>query len=86
MVNVKDEISVGEVQKKMKTKKRVSKNLKAIMEELGYTKKELAYRSGVSYPFLRGIVNGSANVSVDILDKICEELDVDITKLVEEPL
>lgn len=57
---------------------RIGKMIAEIRNKKGFSVRELGERSGVSYVNIGKIERGAYNVSVDILRKICDALDVEI--------
>jgi transcriptional regulator with XRE-family HTH domain len=54
------------------------------MIERGYNKAELSRQSGVSYPFICDLVNGTGNPSIKILEQLARALRIDLPRLLEQ--
>lgn len=57
---------------------RIGERISSARVEKGYTLRQLAEVSGVSSQNLTKIEHGKYNVSIDILGKICNALDISI--------
>lgn len=56
----------------------ISKRLKSLREQCGYTQNGLAERAGVSQTHLRRIELGEADVTVGHLQLLCDAMDISL--------
>lgn len=61
----------------------IGRQVAVIRNKRGISTRQLAEMCGVTYVNINKIENGKYNVSIDILHKVCEALDVDI-KLIDK--
>ena len=64
----------------------IGQRIKARREELGFSMRELARRTGLSASFISQVENQHTNVSLDSLRLIAEQLDISIHHFFSEPL
>lgn len=65
----------------MDAKARVARNLQILRRESGLTQEELAHRSKIHQTYLSGLEGGKRNPSVEVLERLCLALKVDISDL-----
>ena len=65
----------------MDARERVSRNLQRLRRESGLSQEELAHAADVHQTYLSGVENGKRNPSIDVLERICIALKVDIIEL-----
>lgn len=58
-------------------------NVLRLLEELGMTKNDLSFKSGISISFLSDLTNGKANPSLKIMESIAEALETPLPTLLE---
>ncbi|MDK2979991.1 MAG: hypothetical protein PWQ55_338 [Chloroflexota bacterium] len=63
----------------------IGQRIKARREELGFSMRELARRTGLSASFISQVENKRTNVSLDSLRLIAEQLDISIHHFFSEP-
>lgn len=63
-------------EKKQENRLRIGGQIAAIRNKKGLSIRELAEACGVSFANIYKIENGKYNVSIDILGKICDALEV----------
>lgn len=59
----------------------LGRRVRVLRLERDYTQERLAERAGISYKFVGEVERGTANASVDTLEKIASALDVDVVDL-----
>ena len=64
----------------------IGQRIKARREELGFSMRELARRTGLSASFISQVENQRTNVSLDSLRLIAEQLDISIHHFFSEPI
>ena len=69
----------------MNTREYIGKSIAEIRQVKGLSIRQLAEDSGVNFANIYKIENGKYNVSVDILEKICDALDcrIDIVEKIK---
>ena len=60
---------------------RVGINVRRLRKSKGLSQREFGMMVGVDYSYISHIENGTANPSVDLLSKIAEGLDVEVSDL-----
>ena len=65
------------------TVQRIGRRVRRMREEQGLGKAEFALMIGISRPYLNRIENGTANVTVKMLVRVAEGLDVDAIDLLK---
>jgi len=65
----------------MTTLQKIGQNIKRMRKENRFSQEWLANEAGISPAYLRSIEHGAANTTINILDKISCQLDVDISEL-----
>ena len=61
-----------------------NRNLRRLMIERDFNKAELSRRSGVSYPFICDLVNGTGNPSIKTLEAIAKAFNIELPRLLEK--
>lgn len=64
---------------RLQRRKAIGEQIAALREKKGYSVRSLAEECGVNYTNICKIERGAYNVSIDILNKICNALEADIT-------
>lgn len=67
----------------MDIKEKFGNRLKALRKEKDLSQEELAERSGLNRPYISGIEKGKRNVSLEVMEKLAEALEVGIGELIE---
>lgn len=62
-------------------KKEIGKNIKILRIKKDLSQEDLAYKANIHTTHLSKIENGRMNVTIEILYKIAESLDTDVTEL-----
>ena len=62
----------------------VSKRLRSLREQCGYTQNGLAERAGVSQTHLRRVELGQADITVSHLQILCDAMSITIKEFFEE--
>lgn len=60
---------------------RVASNVRRLRKSKGLSQREFGLMVGVDYSYISHIENGSANVSIDLLSKIADGLDIEVKDL-----
>ena len=68
----------------MNSRESIGKQLAELRQQKGLTIRQLAELSGVNYSNIGKIERGAYNVSIDILSKICNSIDVNIQLIFKE--
>lgn len=55
--------------------------IKELRKEKGFSQDELAERSGLNRPYISGIEQGKRNVSLEVIEKLAEALEVKIINI-----
>ncbi|MCK9477645.1 MAG: helix-turn-helix domain-containing protein [Candidatus Muirbacterium halophilum] len=63
-------------------KKEIGKNIKILRIHKDLSQEELAYKADIHTTHLSKIENGKMNVTIEILYKIAESLDTELSELV----
>lgn len=61
--------------------RRFSGNLKRLLNAKGYTAERLAYESGIDKGNLSRVIAGKQGASMDLMQKIADTLEVDVSEL-----
>ena len=66
----------------------VSKSLRLAMAQIGINQAELARRSGVSRMSIAGVMKGTSNPTIGLLDKLAEHCGLTLVELLKlgEPI
>lgn len=67
----------------MDTKEKIGKAIVQLRSEKGLSQYNFALKSKLSFRYLSDIENGKRNLSIDILEKISNALDVKLSYLIE---
>lgn len=67
----------------MNIKEKFGNRLKALRKEKGLSQEELAEKSGLNRPYISGIEQGKRNVSLEVMEKLAEALEVEMKELVD---
>lgn len=70
----------------MNARKIVALNVRRIRTERGLSIEHLAFDASVDASYLARIERGTANASVDILERVCSALKIRLIELFVEPL
>ncbi len=62
----------------------VSKNVKYLRKQLGWSQELLAEKTGVSSPYITQIENGKRTPSLDIVEKLANALGIEYKTLFED--
>ena len=62
----------------------VSKRLRYLREQCGYTQNGLAERAGVSQTHLRRVELGQADITVSHLQRLCDAMSISLQEFFEE--
>ena len=76
--------NVSEVNKKMKDRYLLNRNIKRVLKEKGVMQKEFAVRLGISEQVAGKIVNSRRVIYADEIKPICNALGVSVSELYEE--
>ncbi|MBQ7885592.1 MAG: helix-turn-helix transcriptional regulator [Clostridia bacterium] len=60
----------------------IGRRLRAVREEKGYSREDIAQRLGISSNRLSRIETGKSSISLDVLVKLCSILQVSETKII----
>lgn len=66
----------------MDVKERIGTRIAKVRNYRGLSTRQLAEKSGISFPNIGKLERGTYNISIEILDKLCEQLGLEI-QLVE---
>ncbi|MBR1164632.1 MULTISPECIES: helix-turn-helix domain-containing protein [Bradyrhizobium] len=69
----------------MKARARVAYNVRRIRVERGIPQEQLAYDAGIDRSYMSGLERQQANPTIDLLDRLAETLDVDLSQLFVKP-
>ena len=69
----------------MDVHQRLSRNMKALRHQKGWSQEELAHQSGLHRTYVSGVERGVRNPTLSILDKIASALGVGVGALTDEP-
>ncbi|MGT2444773.1 helix-turn-helix domain-containing protein [Ensifer adhaerens] len=69
----------------MKVRARIAWNLRAIRTARNITQENLAVDAGVDRTTISGLERGDFNASMDVIERIADALDVDVSALVALP-
>ena len=64
----------------------VSKRLRSLREQCGYTQNGLAERAGVSQTHLRRVELGQADITVSHLNLLCDAMGISLKEFFEDTL
>ncbi|MCF1749596.1 helix-turn-helix domain-containing protein [Mariniradius sediminis] len=67
----------------MDIKEKFGQRVKTLRKEKGMSQEELAEKSGLNRPYISAIEQGKRNVSLEVMEKLAEALQMDIKKFFE---
>lgn len=67
----------------MDIKEEFGLRVKSLRKNNGMSQNELAEKSGLNRPYISGIEQGKRNVSLEVIEKLAEALEVKINLLME---
>jgi transcriptional regulator with XRE-family HTH domain len=62
----------------MDIKEKFGQRVKSLRKEKGMSQKELAEKSGLNRPYISAIEQGKRNVSLEVMEKLAEALQIEI--------
>jgi transcriptional regulator with XRE-family HTH domain len=67
----------------MDIKEKFGNRLKTLRKEKGLSQEELALKSGLNRPYISAIEKGKRNVSLEVMEKLAEAMDIEIRGLID---
>ena len=67
----------------MELRMRVAKNIKELRNQLNLSQEELAYMASVDRGYMGRVENGKHSISLDVLEKLANALEIDPAELLE---
>ena len=58
--------------------------IKELRKEQGMSQETFAYESGIDRRYMSDIENGKRNISLDILERIADKLEISLSKLFQK--
>jgi transcriptional regulator with XRE-family HTH domain len=67
----------------MNIKKKFGDKLRELRVKAGYSQEEFAFKASLDRTYISSIERGERNVSIEVVEKIAEALELEITNLFE---
>lgn len=68
----------------MTIQQKVGITIKELRKEQGMSQETFAYESGIDRRYMSDIENGKRNISLDILERIADKLEISLSKLFQK--
>ena len=69
----------------MEIREAFAQNLRALRRARGLSQEELAHQAGIDRTYISALERNVYNASIDVVDRLAEVLDVDVTELLKRP-
>lgn len=65
----------------MSLQEKLGRTIVCLRREKGYSQEAFANEAGIDRRYMSDIENGKRNISIDILDRVCNKLGIKISEL-----
>ena len=65
----------------MTLQEKVGKTIIQLRKERGFSQETFAFEAGIDRRYMSDIENGKRNISLDILERVCQKLGIKISEL-----
>ena len=65
----------------MTLQEKVGKTIIQLRKEQGFSQETFAFEAGIDRRYMSDIENGKRNISLDILERVCQKLNLKISEL-----